>query len=71
MTASLDLKEVAALVIDEVKRLIAATSGAVILLNDIKGKFEIIAEFGGLEYGKLPLEIGKGIIGDIILTGKG
>ncbi len=71
ITASLDLKEVAKLVIDEARRLIAADSGSLMLLNKETKKFEVIAAFGQKSDTKAPIEMGQGIAGNVVLTGRG
>jgi signal transduction histidine kinase len=71
ITASLDLKEVTKLVIDEVRRLIEGTSGAVLLLNAKTQKLEIISVFGDGCHPKATLRVGEGIVGSVVLTGKG
>jgi class 3 adenylate cyclase/putative methionine-R-sulfoxide reductase with GAF domain len=71
ITACLDLKEVAKLVIDEARRLIAANSGSVMLLNKDTGKFEVLSAFGQKYEPKAPIEMGHGIAGNVVLTGKG
>jgi class 3 adenylate cyclase len=65
---SLDLKEVANIVIDEARKLIEATSGSVMLLNEKNGKFDIVAAFGQENNPKVSLEIGSGIAGNVFLT---
>lgn len=70
MTACLDLKEVAKLVIDEARKIIEATNGSVMLLNPETGNFDIIATFGQEFNPKAPIGLGKGIAGDVILTGR-
>lgn len=71
ITTCLELKDVAKLVLDEARRLIAASSGSVMLLNKETGKFEVISAFGQQYEPKAPLEIGQGIAGNVVLTGKG
>lgn len=71
ITACLDLKEVAKLVIDEARRLIAADNGSLMLLNKETGKFKIIAAFGQKYDAQAPIEIGQGIAGNVVLTGRG
>jgi adenylate cyclase len=71
ITACLDLKEVAELVIDEARKLIAADSGSLMLLNKETGKFEVIAAFGQEYDTKAPIEMGQGIAGNVVLTGRG
>lgn len=71
LSASLDLQEVAKLVIDEATRLLTATSGSVMLNNPCTGKMEIIFEFGNDGESKGKLKWAKPIIENIFLTGKG
>src|SRR4028118_992784 len=71
ITACLDLKEVAKLVIDEARKLIAADSGSLMLLNKETKKFEVIAAFGQEYDTKAPIEMGQGIAGNVVLTGRG
>jgi class 3 adenylate cyclase len=71
ITACLDLKEVAELVIDEARKLISADSGSLMLLNKETGKFEVIAAFGQKYATKAPIEMGQGIAGNVVLTGRG
>lgn len=71
ITACLELKEVAKLVIDEARRLISADSGSLMLLNKETGKFEVIAAFGQKYDTKAPIEMGQGIAGNVVLTGRG
>jgi len=70
LTACLDLKQVANLIIDEATRLIKATSGSLMLLNSDTSEFELIAAIGQEYDPKTPLALGKGIAGNLILTGK-
>lgn len=69
-TASLDLKEVARLVIEEARRLIAATSG-ILLLDNGTQKLEILAAFGLTAPSPTAFPLGKGIIGSVVATGNG
>jgi class 3 adenylate cyclase len=71
ITACLDLKEVAKLVIDEARRLRAGDNGSLMLVNKETGKFEVIAAFGQQSNTKAPIEIGQGIAGNVVLTGRG
>lgn len=71
ITASLNLKEVAQLVIEEAGELIESTQGSILLLNQKTGFFETLAEFGQGFYPQEPLILGKGIIGTIVQMGKG
>jgi class 3 adenylate cyclase/putative methionine-R-sulfoxide reductase with GAF domain len=71
ITACLDLKEVAELVIDEARKLRSADSGSLMLLNKETRKFEVIAAFGQKYEIKAPIEMGQGIAGNVVLTGRG
>ena len=71
ITAILDLKEVAKLVIDEAKRLIAATSGSVILINQSNSNIEIVASFGKEGDAKTTAKLSKIIIDNLLLTDRG
>ncbi|HEY9607162.1 MAG TPA: adenylate/guanylate cyclase domain-containing protein [Allocoleopsis sp.] len=70
LAACLDLKQVAHLVIEEATRLIKATSGSLMLLNSQTNEFKIVAAFGEECYPKAPLQLGTGIAGNVIVTGK-
>jgi GAF domain-containing protein len=70
LAVSLELIEVARVALDEARRLIKATGGWVMLLNDGQAELETIAAFG---QGFLPqprIKLGEGIIGAIALNGK-
>ncbi len=71
MAACLELTAVAKLVLEEARRLIAANSGSVMLVNEQTGKFDVISAFGQQYDPKAPLEIGQGIAGNVVLTGRG
>lgn len=74
MATCLSIREIAALVIDEAWKLIKATSGSVMLLNEKTGNLEIIYKYTaitGREYHpKSFLRIGVGIAGYVVQTGK-
>ncbi|MFB8788539.1 MAG: adenylate/guanylate cyclase domain-containing protein [Potamolinea sp.] len=70
MTACLDLKEIAKLALDETKRLIKATSGSLMLINEKGREFYIIAAFGEEYNQKLIIKPGEGIAGNVALTGR-
>jgi class 3 adenylate cyclase len=69
LSACLDLKEIAELVIDEATRLIQATSASVMLLNEKTGRLEIIAAWGQARESKLSLLPGEGVAGSVFQTG--
>lgn len=71
ITASLDLKEVAQLVIEGVGKLIESTGGLILLLNQKTSHLEPLSTFGQAFPTQEPLKLGEGIIGSIAQTGKG
>lgn len=71
ITASLELKEVARMVIDEAGKFIKLTSASVMLLNENTKVLEILSAFGKEYNPKINLTPGKGIAGAVFLTGKG
>ena len=68
LSACLNLQDVGRLVLEEASRLIEATSGSLMLLNESNGLFEIIAAFGPESERKAPIGKGKGVAGDVALT---
>lgn len=70
LAASLDPKEVAQLVIEEIRKLIKADNISVMILNNDSNMCEILAASGREFSPKLPIEPGKGIAGSILLSGK-
>lgn len=71
VTASLDVRQIARLVIEEAKNLIQSTSGAILLLDDNTNWLRIIWEYGQIETWTQPLILGQGIVGTILQTGQG
>jgi signal transduction histidine kinase len=71
VTASLNLKQVSRLLIQEAGQLIPSTGGAILLLNKKTNFFEILAEIGGDSYLQTPIKLGEGIIGNIVQMGRG
>jgi hypothetical protein len=71
ITASLDLKEVAQLVIEGVGKLLGSTGGSILLLNQKTNQLEPLSTFGQAFPPEEPLKLGEGIIGSIAQTGKG
>lgn len=71
LTANLKLPEVTQILIEEIKKRISATSGAIMLLDRDKRKLEIISAFGQQYHGKPTLIPITGIIGYVLLEGKG
>ncbi|TEB13493.1 HD domain-containing phosphohydrolase [Pelotomaculum propionicicum] len=70
LTASLDTAEVAQLVIDEAKTLIAADNNSVMLVNEETGMLEVIASSGKELHPGEGLKNGTGIAGSVVLTGR-
>lgn len=72
ITASLELSVVMESVIGEIKRLIKATSGAILLLNEQKGALEITSAFGTTtQNSQVYFQVDEGIAGSVFKTGKG
>lgn len=71
ITASLELKEVAQLVIEGVGKLIEASGGAILLLNQTTGELEPLSSIGRAFPPQEALKLGEGLIGQIARTGKG
>lgn len=71
MASCLDSREVARLVIEEVKKVIRADSASVMLLNEETNTLDIIAAFGTASITKLVLKPGEGIAGNVFLKGQG
>ena len=66
----LDLHGVAELVVDEALRSIPATGASVMLLSEDDSRLEIVAGFGEEQACKTSLGPGRGIAGDILVTGR-
>ncbi|OUL26186.1 GAF domain-containing protein [Nostoc sp. 106C] len=71
LTANLKLQEVTQIIIEEIKKRIAATSGAIMLLDRDKRQLEIISAFGQQYHHKSTLIPITGIIGHVLLEGRG
>jgi signal transduction histidine kinase len=71
VTASLDVKEIARLVIEEAKNLIKSTSGAILLLDENTSWLKILWEYGQIDSWAEPLKLGQGIVGTILQSGEG
>ncbi|MCC5663701.1 GAF domain-containing protein [Nostoc sp. CHAB 5784] len=65
LTTSLDTRQIAQLVLQELRQLIESSAGMILLLSPDATAFEIIAEFGVFFDHSQP-EPGKGIIGNIV-----
>ncbi|BAY21242.1 two-component sensor histidine kinase [Calothrix sp. NIES-2100] len=71
VTASLDVKEIAQLVIEEARNLIRSTSGAILWLDDNTGGLKILWGYGPVDTWGEPLKLGQGIVGTILQSGEG
>ncbi|MDZ8223471.1 MULTISPECIES: ATP-binding protein [unclassified Nostoc] len=69
LTTSLDTRQIAQLVLQELSQLIESSAGMILLLSPDATEFEIIAEFGMFFDHSQP-EPGKGIIGDIVQSNR-
>ncbi len=71
MASCLDAQAIAQLVIDEARKIIAATSASIMVLNQEQNMLEMLAAYGTAVSTPFVLESGKGIAGNVVLTGKG
>ncbi|OUL37236.1 ATPase [Nostoc sp. T09] len=69
LTTSLDTRHIAQLVLQEMSQLMESSAGMILLLSSDGTAFEIIGEFGQFFDQNQP-EPGKGIIGDIVQSGR-
>ena len=69
LTTSLDTRQIAQLVLQELSQLIESSAGMILLLSSDATAFEIIAEFGVFFEHSQP-EPGKGIIGNIVQSNR-
>ncbi|MEH2449138.1 MAG: ATP-binding protein [Nostoc sp.] len=69
LTTSLDTRQIAQLVLQELSQLIESSAGMILLLSQDATAFEIIAEFGVFFDHSQP-EPGKGIIGNIVQSNR-
>ncbi len=71
ITATLELKEVAKLSLDEARELLEATSGSIVLVHPVTGWLEVISAFGKECQPRATLKLGEGIIGNVVIRGTG
>ncbi|BAY22574.1 two-component sensor histidine kinase [Calothrix sp. NIES-2100] len=69
LTTSLDRRQIAQLVLHEMSQLMESSAGTILLLNANATVFESIGDFGEF-FGQNQPEPGKGIIGDIVQSGR-
>jgi PAS domain S-box-containing protein len=70
LATSLDLRDVAHLAIGETLRMVPADSASMMLFDDKTGHLQIVAEIGERCEPKAWVEVGKGISGSVISSGK-
>lgn len=70
MDTSMDIDEMCKTILEEARRNISADSGSVMLLDEEEDTLSIRAAFGNESAEKVSLTRGKGIAGDVLLTGK-
>ncbi|MEO1125516.1 MAG: GAF domain-containing protein [Cyanobacteria bacterium J06639_16] len=68
---SLDVQEVASLVLEEARQLLNSGNGALLLLHDKTALLESIATFGNDGLFQQTIPIGQGVIGNIVQVGRG
>lgn len=71
ITASLELQEVAQLVIEEAGKLIESTGGAILLLHQKINQFQTLSTFGQIASEQDLWKLGEEIIHRVIQTGRG
>lgn len=71
LTACLDIKEVAKVVLDEAERLVKSSKGSIRLVNSSTGELETLAQFGPEGEEPAKLKVGEGIVGQVIASGIG
>ncbi|MGI0487971.1 ATP-binding protein [Pantanalinema rosaneae CENA516] len=71
ITTSLDLQELTQLVIEETRKVIASTRGAVLLVDAATEPLRVLAAFGQPWYEATPPQLGEGILGQIVASGQG
>jgi signal transduction histidine kinase len=69
LTRSLNTRQIAQLVLQELQQLIESSAGMILLLSDDGNGFEVIAEFGRFFPYHQP-QLNQGIIGHIVQTGR-
>ncbi|GAB4383178.1 MAG: hypothetical protein Kow00121_44630 [Elainellaceae cyanobacterium] len=69
LTTSLETRQIAQLVLQEINRLIESSAGILLLLNDDKTGFETIAEFGQF-FNADRLDPNQSIVGKIVQSGR-
>jgi two-component system, NtrC family, sensor kinase len=68
---SLDIQEIATLILDEAKNLLKSESGALLLVRDGTQVLESVASFGDCPTFSRNIRLGEGILGSIVQAGRG
>jgi two-component system, NtrC family, sensor kinase len=68
---SLDIQEIATLILDEAKNLLKSESGALVLVRDGTQILESVASFGDCPTFSRNIRLGEGILGSIVQAGRG
>ncbi|GAB1541528.1 hypothetical protein NUACC21_41990 [Scytonema sp. NUACC21] len=71
VSASLEPKEVARMMLEEARNLIQSTGASILLLHHNTGQLEILWKDGSINWLEEPLILGQGIIGTILSSGQG
>ncbi len=71
ITNSLDINQIAQLVLERISTIIECNIGVFLLLDDNTNQLKPISDFGEFGCFEFPITLGKGILGEIISRGKG
>ncbi|MEO1428935.1 MAG: ATP-binding protein [Cyanobacteria bacterium J06633_8] len=71
ITNSLDIKQIAQLVLERISQIVECNIGVFLLLDSENNQLKPIYKFGDFGCCKFPITLGKGILGEIIQRGKG
>jgi len=70
LATSLDLRDVANLAVGEALRMVRADSASMMIFDDDTGYLQVVAEIGGGSEPKEWVEVGRGISGTVITSGR-
>ena len=71
ITNSLDLNQIAQLVLERISKIIACDIGLFLLFESQTNQLQPLSQFGDISCFQLPIVLGEGILGEIIKRGKG
>ena len=71
ITNSLNLNQIAQLVLERIKQSIECNIGVFLLLESETGILKPLAQYGNFSCFQSPITLGEGVLGEIIQTGKG